>query len=158
MATIQPALHSAWSLPPAFHFVVTFGSRAEDADSAFHEVSGIGPEVETETVVEGGQNGYAHVLPKGLRAPRLVLRRGLAPRDSRLVQWCQEVLEGAFVRPIQPQLVHVHLLDEEARPLRAWAIDQAWPVKWEIDGFHASRNEVAMEKIELAYARSSRVG
>lgn len=143
--------------PTAFHFAVTFGASPKDADGAFREVSGIGPEVETETVNEGGLNGFAHVLPKAIKHPRLSLKRGIAVSDSRLVLWCQAVLDGGFVKPIHPKLVHVFLLDEGGDPLRAWSIENAWPVKWEIDGFQSVRNEVAMEKIELAYARSNRI-
>lgn len=143
--------------PAAFHFSVTFGSNPKDADAAFREVSGIGPEVETETVNEGGQNGFVHVLPKAIKHPRLVLKRGIAASDSRLMKWCQAVLEGGFVKPIEPLLVHVFLLDQEGDPLRCWSVENAWPVKWEVDGFQSTRNEVAMEKIELAYARSNRV-
>ena len=143
--------------PTAFHFVLTFGTQSRDADGAFHEVSGIGPEVETETVLEGGLNGFSHVLPKSIRHPRLVLKRGIAGKASRLVRWCQDVLDGGFVKPIVPQLVHIYLLDHEANPLRGWSVENAWPVKWETEGFHAMRNQVAMEKIELAYARSNRI-
>jgi len=143
--------------PAAFHFSVTFGSNPKDADAAFREVSGIGPEVETETVNEGGQNGFVHVLPKAIKHPRLVLKRGIAASDSKLMKWCQAVMEGGFVKPIEPMLVHVFLLDAQGEPLRCWTVENAWPVKWEIDGFQSTRNEVAMEKIELAYARSNRV-
>ncbi|CAN7748785.1 phage tail protein [Pseudorhodoferax sp. LjRoot39] len=144
--------------PPAFHFTVSFGAQpSRDADSAFHEVSGIAPEIETETVAEGGLNGSVHVLPKGVKQPRLVLKRGIALKTSRLVGWCQDVLNGDLIKPIVPQLMHVFLLDHQGEPLRGWSIENAWPVKWEIDSFNATRNQVAMEKIELAYARSNRI-
>jgi phage tail-like protein len=143
--------------PVAFHFAVSFGSNPKDSDGAFREVSGIGPEIETETVNEGGLNGYAHVLPKSIKHPRLVLKRGVAAKESRLVKWCQQVLDGGFVKPIDPLLVHVFLLDAAGDPLRCWTVENAWPVKWEIEGFQSTRNEVAMEKIELAYARSNRM-
>lgn len=143
---------------PAFRFIVAFdGKPGRTPDSAFHEVSGIGPEVETETVIEGGLNGYAHVLPKSIKHPRLVLKRGIAASSSRLVRWCQDVLEGGFVRPIEPRLLHLYLLDHVGAAVRGWAVETAWPVKWEVEGFHAMRNQVAMEKVELAYARSTRI-
>ena len=143
--------------PVAFHFSVSFGANPKDSDGAFREVSGIGPEIETETVNEGGLNGFAHVLPKSIKHPRLVLKRGIAAKESRLVKWCQQVLDGGFVKPIDALLVHVFLLDAAGDPLRCWTVENAWPVKWEIDGFQSTRNEVAMEKIELAYARSNRM-
>jgi phage tail-like protein len=142
--------------PAAFHFAVTFGTQPKDADGSFREVSGIGPEIETEAVPEGGENRYVLALPKAMKHPRLVLKRGIAPNDSRLVLWCQAVLEGGLVKPIYPKLLHVFLLDGAGEALRVWSFANAWPVKWEVDAFNATRNEVAMEKIELAYAYSKR--
>ena len=151
MAT-APAIHP----PAAFHFAVTFGTQPAGADSAFLEVSGIGPEIETESVPEGGENRYVLALPKAMKHPRLVLRRGIAANDSTLVQWCQAVFEGGFVKQVYPKLMHVFLLDGEGQALRAWSFENAWPVKWEISGFNATRGEVAMEKVEFSYAFSKR--
>ncbi len=156
-AGLRATAPQAFYPPPAFHFAVTFGASPKDTDGAFREVSGIGPEIETETVNEGGLNGFAHVLPKAIKHPRLVLKRGIALSDSRLVLWCQAVLDGGFVKPIYPKLVHVFLLDHAGDPLRCWSVENAWPVKWEIDGFQSTRNEVAMETIELACARTNRI-
>ena len=83
--------------PAAFHFAVTFGTQPKDADGSFREVSGIGPEIQTEAVTEGGENRYVLMLPKATKHPRLVLKRGIAANDSRLVTWCQAVLEGGLV-------------------------------------------------------------
>ncbi len=142
--------------PPAFHFAVSFGTQPADADGSFREVSGIGPEIETESVVEGGENRYVLALPKAVKHPRLVLKRGIAPNNSRLVLWCQSVFEGGLVKPVYPKLMHVFLLDGAGEALRAWSFENAWPVKWEIEPFNSTRNEVAMEKIELSYAYSKR--
>lgn len=142
--------------PAAFHFAVSFGTQPKDADGAFAEVSGLGPEFETETVVEGGENRFVHQLPKSVKHPRLVLKRGIAANDSRLVQWCQAVLEGGLARPIFPKLVHVFLLDAAGEACRAWSFDSAWPLKWEVEGFQSTKNQVALEKIELSYAFSKR--
>ena len=143
--------------PPAFHFAVTFGSNAKDRDGAFREVTGLGPELETETVVEGGQNAFVHLLPKAAKHPKLVLSRGIATMESRLLLWCQAVLEGGFAQPIATQQLHVFLLDGDGAPLRVWAVSNAYPVKWSVEAFQATRNEVAIERIELAYAGSSRL-
>ena len=105
--------------PPAFHFAVTFGSNAKDADGAFREVSGLGLDMDVETVVEGGQNAFVHQLPKAVKHPRLVLSRGIATMESRLLLWCQAVLEGGLAQPIHPKQLHVFLLDEEGGPLRS---------------------------------------
>ncbi|RZI58244.1 MAG: phage tail protein [Rubrivivax sp.] len=143
--------------PPAFHFAVTFGANAKDADGAFREVTGLGPEMETESVVEGGQNAFVHQLPKAVKHPKLVLSRGIATMESRLLLWCQSVLEGGLAQPIFPKQLHVFLLDEQGGPLRVWSVQNAYPVKWSVEAFQATRNEVAIERIELAYAGSSRL-
>ena len=140
----------------AFQFAVTFGEREHDVDGAFQEVSGIGPEWQTEEVAEGGENRFAHQLPTRMKHPKLTLKRGVAPGDSRLVAWCRAVLEGGLVKPIYPKSLHVFLLDADNRPLRAWSFENAYPVHWEVEPFNAQKNEVAVEKIELAYAFSKR--
>lgn len=142
--------------PAAFYFKVTFGSNGPDADSSFREVSGIAPEMETEAVVDGGENRYVLALPKAVKHPRLVLKRGIAPGHSRLLAWCKEVLEGGLSNRIRPQQVHLQLLNGAGTPLRKWSFDNAYPVKMEIEAFNSTKNEVAVEKIELSYAFSTR--
>lgn len=142
--------------PVAFHFVVSFGTPALDPDCAFREVSGIGPEMELESVAEGGENRFTWQLPKAVKHPRLVLKRGVGPYTSRLVTWCRNVLEGGLEQPVVPKLMRVALLDETRAPIRLWSFTNALPVKWEVEPFNSTKNEVAMEKVELAYAYSKR--
>jgi len=142
--------------PSAFHFVVSIGSAPRDADCWFREVSGIAAELELESVVEGGENRFVHQLPKSVKHLRLVLKRGVAPSDSRLVSWCREVLEGGPGQPITTQLLRVSMLDETGQPLRTWSFADAFPVKWEVEPFNATKNEVAMEKVEISYLASKR--
>lgn len=143
--------------PPAFYFSVSFGGASRDADGSFQEVSGIGAELETETVVEGGENRFQYQLPKAVKHPRLVLKRGVASLGSRLVTWCRDVLEGDLMLPLKLRTVHVHLLDEKGEPLRSWSFENAYPVKWDVEPFQSNKSEVALEKIELAYLVSKRV-
>lgn len=152
----MPPLLSGDYPPAAFYFTVSLGPLPLIADSSFREVGGIGPEMDTETVAEGGENRFVHVLPKSVKHPRLVLKRGIATIVSPLVRWCKGALEGGLAQPIEPKLVHVFLLDESSLPLRAWSFENAYPVKWEVEGFQSMKNEVALEKIELVYAFSKR--
>ena len=158
MAAPAAASPAARDYPPAaFHFTVTFGTATRDADCSFREVGGISAEMETETVVEGGENRFVHQLPKAVKRQRLVLKRGVAPFGSRLVTWCREVLEGDLARSVNPMTMHVHLLDEKGEPLRSWSFENAFPVKWEVEPFQSDKNEVALERIELTYLLSKRV-
>jgi phage tail-like protein len=141
---------------PAFHFALRFSGASGALDTAFQEVSGIGAEMETETYREGGENRFVHQLPKGVKATRLVLKRGIAALDSPLVNWCKAVLESGLGTAVETKSVQVALLNELSAPVRVWSFDSAWPVKWSVEAFGAKKNEVAIESIELNYAASRR--
>lgn len=139
--------------PVAFHFAVLFGSTTSEQEAQFREVSGIESEMDLESVVEGGENRFVHQLPKAVKHPRLVLKRGISANGSRLVTWCKKTLERGLAQRIETQVVQVQLLGATSQPLRAWAFDNAYPVKWSFDSLEAKKNEVAIETIELVYTR-----
>jgi|SRR5450830_68559 len=143
--------------PSAFHFKVAFAATLGLTDTSFQEVSGISAEVDTETVVEGGENRYVHTLPKGVKHPNLELKRGIAPLLSPLVIWCRSVFEMDFITPVVAQPIVVLLLDESKMPIRVWSFANAFPVKWEVENFNSTKNEVAIEKIVLSYTYSNRL-
>jgi phage tail-like protein len=140
---------------PAFYFSVTFSAKIGE-DAAFQDVSGIGAQMETETYTEGGENRFVYQLPKAVTHAKLVLKRGVAPYHSKLVQWCKSVLENGLNEPVTTKLVHVTLLNREALPARKWSFADAYPVNWEMEEFNSTKNSVAIEKIELAYSFSQR--
>lgn len=150
-------------LAPSFYFSVVFlrnlkGLKNDLRDeNSFTEVSGLAPEFELEPVKEGGENRFTHQLPKRVKHPKLVLKRGIAPKDSALAQWCSETLEYGLVAGVRPMDLSIRLLDEKGEPLRAWDVINAFPVKWEVDGFKSTKNEIAIEKIELSYNFSNRI-
>ncbi len=141
---------------PAFYFQVVFPGSS-GSDQSFQEVNGISAELDTEEVSEGGENRFVHRLPKAIKHSQLELKRGVAPLNSPLVKWCQSVLEADFSTPISTKEINVHLLDEEGQPVRGWSFANAYPVKWEIDGFKSTKNDVALETIVLSYTYSKRL-
>ena len=138
---------------PAFHFEVSFKGGG---DSSFQEVSGIGSELELESITEGGENRFLYQLPKAIKHPKLVLKRGIARSDSKLVGWCQAVLEQDYIDAIETKDLEVRLLNEERKAVRSWSFSNAYPVNWDVEAFNSTKNEVAIEKIELAYSTSKR--
>lgn len=134
-----------------------FATTGGDVDASFQEVSGISTELDTESVPEGGENRFVHTLPKGVKHPHLELKRGIASLSSPLVMWCRSVFEGEFIVPIRPQSLMVQLLDETHIPIRIWTFANAYPVKWEIEGFGSTKNQVAIEKIVLSYTYAGRM-
>jgi phage tail-like protein len=143
--------------PAAFYFKVVFGSTLTNQDNSFQEVSGISSEIDLEPVPEGGENRFVHQLPKGVKHPHLELKRGIASMDSPLVAWCQDTFEGDFIEAIVTQSVSVYLLNAEQQTLRGWVFENAYPIKWEVEAFNSTKNEVAIEKVTLSYTYSNRV-
>jgi phage tail-like protein len=134
--------------PPAFHFSVSFLlHKAGDGDTRFQEVSGIGTELGTEELVEGGENRFSHQLPTGARHGNLVLKRGVLVRSG-IVSWIRDAVENLMFAPIT---VVVTLLNENHEPLAGWQFANAYPVKWQMGNLNATENGVLVETLELAY-------
>ena len=143
-------------LPTAFYFSVRFDAEALEDEYAFQEVGGFGPEMQTEPYKAGGENHFEYALPKGVKHPKLSLKRGVARIDSTLVGWCRDVLEGGLTQPIVTRTVHVSLLNDEGASLRGWVFADAYPVHWDFESFNATKNAVAVERIELSYTSVKR--
>src|SRR5262245_5926458 len=134
--------------PPAFHFQVTIQvDGADDKDTRFQEVSGLGVELGVEELVEGGENRFAHQLPSGARHGNLVLKRGLLT-SSKLIKWIRNAVEKMKFSPVT---VIVTLLDEKHKPLASWQFINAWPVKWTLGNLNSTDNNVLVETLELTY-------
>lgn len=143
--------------PVAFHFSVMFvGMTPPVPDMAFQEVSGLESGLETEALVEGGENRFVHQLPKPAKRNNLTLKRGITTLASGLVQWCKSTIENDLAKPIEPKDITVSLLNEMRAPVAVWSIGNAYPVKWAVGGFDAMKNELAVETIELAYTTLKR--
>lgn len=143
--------------PSAFYFKVVFDGNSDGVDSSFQDVSGISSEMSTEDVAEGGENRFVHKLPTAIKQSNLELKRGIAPSTSPLVVWCQEIMEGDFINAIVARTINVYLLNEKAEPIRGWSFANAFPIKWEVEGFNSTKNEVAIEKIVFSYTYAKRI-
>ncbi|MEL0635648.1 phage tail protein [Marinomonas sp. TI.3.20] len=141
-----------WPLP-TFHFSIVIGGSMDDA--AFQEVTGIQTQIETQEYQEGGSNLVYH-LPQFIKYSNLTLKRGIADSQSALMKWCQNTLESQLNKPIKTKTVTVRLLDADGSPCRIWEFHNVYPVKWNVNEFHATKNEVAIEEIELCYSRTKR--
>jgi phage tail-like protein len=112
----------------------------------FSEVAGLGVEIETEVVREGGENIFSHFLPRGTRYPTLVLKRGIT--DSELLWgWCDEIVHGQITR----RRASILLLDDEGQEKWRWNVRNALPVRWSGPGLHAVGHAVAFESLELSH-------
>ena len=50
----------------------------------------------------------------------------------------------------------VTLMNENNEPAASWKVENAYPVKFEVESFNAKSNEAAIEQIEFAYNRITR--
>lgn len=132
----------------SFHFVVAFELFPQlPQDLHFQEVSGLSSTIETETLLEGGENRFAHKLPKRPSYQPLQLKRGLL-QGSGLVHWCKNAIENFNFRPTN---VVVTLLNEKHLPIMGWRVMNAYPTKWEVARFNAEQSEIAIETMEFEY-------
>lgn len=111
----------------------------------FTRVKGISREVKYESYREGGVVEYEHKLITQVSYPVVVLERGLALDD--LWKWAQATADGEVKR----RTVWVRLQDEGNRPLWAWQIEYALPVKWTASDLDANSSPVVMESLELTH-------
>lgn len=135
--------------PVGFHFRVVFSGIGDgELDSRFQSVSGLSMELETESVKEGGENRYEHVLPVRSKYPLLVLKRGLVKNSALLTQWCNDAFQSLIIKPVD---ISVSLLNEEHEPLMTWNVKHAWPKKWSLSDLNAEQSTIAIETFELQY-------
>jgi phage tail-like protein len=142
-----------WDLPVAFYFQVFIAG----VEFSFKEVSGLGTEMEVETIVEGGLNDYTHVVPKRIKHGNLVLKRALKTSLRADTAWLMTTLDGGVCFPIIPNLVIINLLDKDAIPLYSWTCSDAYPVKWEAEALDSEKNSVLIESLELTYSTIRRM-
>ncbi len=136
--------------------MVKFNDASGTWEVPFQEVSGIKSSIDVEEVREGGENSLIHKLPKPVKHSNLVLKTAVQGQDSSLVKWCMNILESDSFWPIRTKDVNVMLLNKEGQAMMQWHFHNAYPVSWEIGALNSTKNEVALETIELCYSYSTR--
>jgi phage tail-like protein len=134
-----------------FHFSVSFAlAGAKSVDVKFQSVTGLDGTVDTETIKEGGENHYEHVVPTRRKYGPLVLKRGLlSPALSGVTKWLQKAFDDGNFETLNT--VQITLLDEEHQPLMHWVVNNVWPRSWKLGELNAERGEVLIETLELNY-------
>ncbi|MDR1370031.1 MAG: phage tail protein [Dysgonamonadaceae bacterium] len=149
-----------WALPVAFYFKVIIQGEINIGEIAFKEVSGLSYELETETIGEGGVNGFEYKLPKGIKHGNLIMKRAVKPmnklNETVLNRWLRSVFNGEYASPIQTETILIQLLNENGVALHQWMCKNAYPVKYEMENFDAEKNGIAIESMEFAYTSINR--
>ena len=121
-------------------------------DAAFTQISGLGVELNVKQVRSGGLNDQVYHLPDGVNRGSLTLKRGLASLASPLMRWCLRTASGSS--SIETKTIVVTLLDKNPYfpPVMVWVLENAIPVKWEIDELDAKKSDIVIESIELVFS------
>ncbi len=124
-----------------FRFVVEIGGEKQ---AAFTECTLPVIEWEVEEVKEGGVNTFIHQLPGRRKSARISLKNGVS--KTSLVAWYLDTMQGKFVR----KAVTVTLCDLKLRPVMAWRLSEAFPIKWSGPQLKSDDSAVAVQTLELA--------
>jgi phage tail-like protein len=122
---------------------------------AFTEVTGLAATIDVEEILEGGQNQFVHKAPKALKWPNVTLKRGITNEDE-LFSWlraCSGTGLSGNHNSVTRRLVTISVMvtAHPRRPLRAWSLSDAFPVKWTGPRFAASSRDLATEELEVAH-------
>ena len=130
---------------PVFCFHVQLPGVGGEA--FFKSVSGLRYETELVPVKEGGQNATVFNLLGGVKWSNIVLKQGFT-KDSGLLKWRKEwTVPGGGTR-VDGTITQ---LDTALTAQCTWTFVRGFPVKWELSELDASKNELAIETLEIAH-------
>ena len=147
-----PTISLTENPPVGFYFMVTFligGFVPNLLDIRFQRVSGISSTMETTEVREGGENLFSLRLPTRMTYGNLVLERGMVIGSPLNVEFNLAMSTMSF----QPGNVLVMLLNASDLPVASWLFQETYPLKWSVSDLDANQSSVAIDTMELAYAR-----
>ena len=108
----------------------------------------MGAELQTEDVVCAGENRYVYHLPKPAKTKNLVLKHAFDKQPSDIVKWADDAIYKFKFRLYD---VIVELVDENDETVKVWYFCEAYPIKLSYSDLNASKNEIVIETLELAY-------
>ncbi len=111
----------------------------------FREVSGLSSETEVIEVQEGGENAI-HKIPGRTRWSNIVLKRGVTHSDA-LIDWITDIQNGENARKNGSIIMY----NQDGNEIVRYNFFNAFPVKWIGPTLDATKNEVAIETIEIAH-------
>lgn len=133
---------------PVFCFYVSIPKLMADNDKAFFKsVSGLRYETEVVPVRAGGVNDTTFNLVGATKWSPLVLKQGFTS-GSKLVEWRQKWIDGSEMTRVDGSIIQ---LDTAMNPMAQWDFVRGWPSKWEMAEFDASKNELAIESLEICH-------
>ncbi len=128
---------------PAFVFSVKIDGLGT---AFFKSAGGLSYEVEATPIKEGGVNDTTWQVPGSVKWKNITLKRGFTA-DSELLKWRNDWMAGKMSR----KNVVITQLDSALNEVAKWTAKDGFPMKWELSEYDASKNEVAIETLEIAH-------
>ncbi len=119
----------------------------------FLEVQGLQVSAEPATFAEGGQNHFTHQRPGRMSWPNITLKRGVT-QNNELFDWFTKTSGDGYAgegNKVTLTSAAITLIDEKGLTLRSWALDRAFPIRWEGPDFSVKASEVPTEQLEMAH-------
>ena len=119
----------------------------------FSSVSGLSVTVQTESVTEGGQNGYTKKLPGRMEWPNIVFSRGVVQSDA-LFNWVNKTSGPGFEQAgnkLTRSTGSITAVGYDGTQLRRWNISGAFAVRWKGPDFGADNDNPMTEELEIAH-------
>lgn len=133
---------------PAFCFKVDLRLASGGTASAFFKtVSGLSYETEAVDLKVGGLNDSTWKLVGATKWKNLVFKRGFTA-DSELLTWRQQWMDASQMDRVDGTISQ---LNSKMETVATWTFKSGWPCKWELSEMDASKNEVAIETLEIAH-------
>lgn len=134
-----------------FYFGLSFSSQPENGAIVFKEVSGILMKMETDEISVDGNNSFKHHLPTSSKYSNLVLKQGLASKDSDIIEWCRNTFSNQE-DSIKVKNIVLKLWAAEGKLLKSWSFINAYPVKWSVSEINPAKDNIMIESLEFAYS------
>lgn len=138
---------------PVFCFKVTISiTGCGDSEAFFKSVGGIKSESEVVEYKSAGVNGATYKLIGGTKWSNLVLKRGFtdATGGDALMNW-RKAWTGDGGTRTRATVTITQLKNDLKTVGKTWQVVDCFPVKWELSELDASKNEVAIETLEIAH-------
>lgn len=172
MSTMTPGNENLLFPPHVFRFQVDFaetplqstGAAADGVSvplcsGAFAECAGLEATMEPKTIKEGGKNYGVNQRAGTVTFATVVLKRGMTTTRD-LWRWFDLVAKGAYAYRLNATVTLFGPDDPDGkgpRPLAAWKLDRAIPVKFKAADLNAKGTEVGIEELHLAHEGMSLV-
>jgi len=131
------------------NFVVVITGVFDDGQSvrgSFAEVSGLDVTVTPIEYRNGSEDTTVRKMPGLRKFSNITLKRGVMG-DLGFWTWMKSVLDGQVQRVDGT----IALLDESRSPVMRWRFRRGWPCRWTGPTLTATKNEVAIEALEICH-------